>query len=168
MKKKYFSVLFLAFLSTACGYPIEVSEYSFDGRKILRQDWNDVMTELKYYNSDGAEIGTALFYYPGRDGWFLVDNIWDTDKVFLLLCDACPKINILDSSQFEVVHDIAPVQHIDKKRWIRISNNDNFPVVQQKNKEYNSEIRKKTLQKGESLGMPDWSIYPGTFFVESK
>ena len=76
-------MLIVCMFVTSCGHTLVESEYSFDGRTIQRKDWDNVMTELRYYDRDGTEIGTALFHYPGRDGWFLVDNIWDTDKIYL-------------------------------------------------------------------------------------
>ena len=151
---------------TACGHQLEVSEYSFDGRTIVRQDWDNVMTELTYYDRAGLKIGSALFYYPGRDGWFLVDNVWDADKIYLVLCDACPKLCMFDSSQFVVLHDSSLVHDIDKTRWLRSSSNDEIPVVQNQNKEYNSQIVKTIKARKRTYEMPEWSKYPGTFWKE--
>ena len=159
-------MLIILLSMTSCDHALLVSEYSFDGRAIMRKDWDDVMTELIYYDRDGTEMGKAMFHYPGRDGWFLVDNIWDTDKMYLLLCDACPKISITDSAHFSVIHDIAPVQHIDKSRWIRISSRDDFPVVKKQNKEYNSKIKKINRMKQKCSNIPNWEMYSGEYFKE--
>lgn len=159
-------MLFICVFVTSCGHSLVVSEYSFDERTIQRKDWDNVMTELKYYDRDGNEMGSALFHYPGRDGWFLVDNIWDTDRVYLLLCDACPKISIIDSVHFSVIHDLAPVQHIDKSRWIRISSKDDIPVVRKQNNEYASKIKRIKKMKQSSTDMPNWEMCPGEFFKE--
>lgn len=157
-------MLFVCMFATSCGHTLVEAEYSFDGRTIQRKDWDNVMTELRYYDRDGTEMGTALFRYPGRDGWFLVDNIWDTDKMYLLLCDACPKISITDSAHFSVIHDIVSVQHIDKSRWIRMSSKDDTPVVRKQNNEYNSKIKKTNEMKRKCSNIPDWERFPGDFW----
>lgn len=157
-------MLIVCMFVTSCGHTLVESEYSFDGRTIQRKDWDNVMTELRYYDRDGTEMGTALFRYPGRDGWFLVDNIWDTDKMYLLLCDACPKISITDSAHFSVIHDIVSVQHIDKSRWIRMSSKDDTPVVRKQNNEYNSKIKKTNEMKRKCSNIPDWERFPGDFW----
>lgn len=167
MKKINFTpLLILCILLTACSHSLVESEYYFEGKKITRKDWDNVLTELKYYDNNGIEMGSALFYYPGRDGWFLVDNIWDTDKIYLLLCDASPKIQIIDSVHFIVLHDIGPLQHIDKSRWIRMSNKDDIPIVLKQNKEYNSKIIKTNKIKQNCSDVPDWDMFPGEFFKE--
>lgn len=157
-------MLIVCVFATSCGHTLVEAEYSFDGRTIQRKDWDNVMTELRYYDRDGTEMGTALFRYPGRDGWFLVDNIWDTDKMYLLLCDACPKISITDSAHFSVIHDIVSVQHIDKSRWIRMSSKDDTPVVRKQNNEYNSKIKKTNEMKRKCSNIPDWERFPGDFW----
>lgn len=157
-------MLIVCMFATSCGHTLVETEYSFDGRTIQRKDWDNVMTELRYYDRDGTEMGTALFRYPGRDGWFLVDNIWDTDKMYLLLCDACPKISITDSAHFSVIHDIVSVQHIDKSRWIRMSSKDDTPVVRKQNNEYNSKIKKTNEMKRKCSNIPDWERFPGDFW----
>ena len=156
-------MLAVCMFATSCGHTLVESEYSFDGGTIQRKDWDNVMTELRYYDRDGTEMGTALFRYPGRDGWFLIDNICDTDKIYLLLCDACPKISITDSAHFSVIHDMFPVQHIDRSRWIRMSSKDDIPVVQKQNIEYHSKIKKTNKGKQRCSDMPNWERYPGDF-----
>ncbi len=159
-----YAMLIVCMLATSCRHTLVESEYTFDGRTIHRKDWDHVMTELRYYDRDGNEMGTALFYYPGRDGWFLVDNIWDTNKIYLLLCDACPKISIIDSAHFSVIHDTDSVKHIDKSRWIRMTDMDDVPVVRKQNKEYNSKIQKTNKPKQKCSNMPDWDGCPGVFW----
>ena len=167
MEKMVFTNLLIVCLSlTACCHTQENSEYNFEGRTIMRTDWDNVLTELKYYDSTGNEMGSVLFYYPGRDGWFLVDNIWDTEKVYLLLCDACPKIKIMDSTHFVVLHDISLVQHIDKSRWIRISSKDDMPVVRKQNNQYRTKIKKIVTIKRKRSEVPTWDDYPGELFHE--
>ena len=148
-------MLIVCMFATSCGHTLVEAEYSFDGRTIQRKDWDNVMTELRYYDRDGTEIGTALFHY---------DNIWDTDKMYLLLCDACPKISITDSAHFSVIHDIVSVQHIDKSRWIRMSSKDDTPVVRKQNNEYNSKIKKTNEMKRKCSNIPDWERFPGDFW----
>lgn len=126
-------------------HQLEITEYTFEGRTIIRKDRNNVMTELYYYDRDSVEVGSATFYYPGRDGWFLVDNIWDTDKYYLMLYDACPEVNILDSSCLIVTHSLSEVEHIDKFRWRRFSRIDDCPVVRNKNEEYKTKIHKTVI-----------------------
>lgn len=168
MKRIYhFFLIFMTFcmLLFACSHTLVESEYSFGGMTIQRKDWGNVMTELIYYDRDGNEMGTALFHYPGRDGWFLVDNIWGyCDKIYLVMCDACPKLNIKDSAHFVVLHDYAPVLHLARSRWVRMSNADDAPVVVKKNKEYNSKIQKTLKKRGRCFSMPDWRKYPGEYF----
>lgn len=159
-------LLIIPLFTTSCNHTLVTSEYSFDGWTIQRKDWDNVMTELRYYDRDGNEMGSALFHYPGRDGWFLVDNIWDMDKIYLLLDDACPKLNITDSIHFSVIHDISQVQHIDKSRWIRMSSKDDIPVVKKQNKEYNSKIKKTKGMKQKCSNIPNWEMYSGNYFKE--
>jgi len=168
MKTTLFSSLLLIFclLSVACSHTLDVSEYYYDGRIVQRKDMDNVMTELKYYDKDGNEMGATLFHYPGRDGWFLVDIIWDTDKMYLLLCDACPKIIITDSAHFAVIHDMTQVEHVDKSRWIRISSNDDIPVVRRQNNQYQSKIRKRKKTTESKSTMPNWADYAGEFYKE--
>ena len=155
--------MIICMLLVACGHTLEESEYSLDGMTIQRKDWGNVMTELIYYDRDGKEIGTALFYCPGRDGWFLVDNIWGYDKIYLVMCDACPKLNIKDSAHFVVLHDYESVRYIAKSRRIRMSNADDAPVVVKQNKEYNSKVQKTLRGRRWCSSMPNWRKYPGEY-----
>lgn len=130
---------------------------------IIRQDWNNCMTKLSYIDKNGKEIGSALFYYPGRDGWFLVDNIWGDNCVYLVLRDACPKLIIKDSSQFIIEHDDLNIQ-VGKSNWRRVSSNDEAPVVQRKNEEYETSVVKLQLKGECNSKMPDWENYPGKYY----
>ena len=150
----------------SCKHSLVESEYTLDSIRILRQDWDDCMTKLSYLDNNGVIIGEGLFYYPGRDGWFLIDNIWDNNgRTIMVLCDACPKIIINDSLRFLIQHDYSNIQ-VNKSRWIRISSCDDMPVVKNKNKEYGSRVIKKVLKSGKVKKTPDWNLYQGLYYNE--
>ena len=155
-----FSILGTIFVS--CNTNYSECKYVLDNYSIARQDWNNCMTKLSYMDERGNVIGSALFYYPGRDGWFLVDNILEKKRVVLVLCDACPKLIINDSLQFVVRHDYSNVD-TDKSRWIRISASDDYPVVRMTNNEYGSKVAKIPLS-GSYQEMPDWDSYLGKYY----
>lgn len=169
MKRHYIFLLFLCFLFISCNNNYIASKYSFGNYSIIRHDWNNVMTLLLYFDASGTEIGSALFYYPGRDGWFLIDNAWEDNCIHLVLCDACPKFIINDSSQFDVVHDYTDI-HSDKSSWVRMSFcNDEIPVVQETNTEYGTQVIKTPLVEGPSFRpKPNWNTFPGQYYAGSE
>lgn len=158
-------MLFVSICLVSCRHIMIESEYSLDNITILRQDWDDCITQLTYFdNKQDIELGSALFYYPGRDGWFLVDNIFGKDStIYLILCDACPKLVINDSSRF-IVSDSHSNISIDKSRWIRISSHDNFPVIVAQNKEYGSVVTKTAEKTTIVSRRPKWNNYHGSFY----
>ena len=161
-------ILFIGVCLASCRHTMTESEYSLDSTTILRQDWDNCMTKLTYFdNKKGNDVlGSALFYYPGRDGWFLVDNIFGKDgTVYLVLCDASPKLVINDSLHF-IVSDSHSNISVDKSRWIRISSHDNFPVVVAQNKEYGSVVTKTAEKTTIVSSRPKWNNYRGTIYVK--
>ena len=147
----------------SCNSKATESDYCLDNIKIHRQDWNGCMTKLTYIDEKDNELGTALFYYPDRDGWFEIDNIWGTDgSIYLVLLDACPKLSINDSSRFIVVHSYDGIP-ADKSRWRRMSVSDEYPVVQQKNREYGSSVIVSDIVSTKAV-MPNWNSYRGKFY----
>ena len=159
-------MLFLSICLTSCKHFLIESEYNLDDLTILRQDWDNCMTKLTYIDiaKGNVELGSALFYYPGRDGCFFVDNVFGQDgTIYLILCDASPKLIINDSLHFIVSHNHSNIS-IDKTRWIRVSNNDNFPVVREQNKEYGSTVTKTEKRTVPISDIPKWNNYPGRFY----
>lgn len=147
----------------SCKHDVVETVYNLDGMRILRRDWNECMTEMVYVNKEGDNIGSALFYYPGRDGWFLIDNVFDDNgTIYLVLNDACPKVIINDSSHFVVTHQPAKVR-VRKNRWIRISSNDDAPVVKRANDEYGT-IVTKTVGKSTTIPTSQWNTYTGSLY----
>ena len=158
-------LIVISIFLVSCRYKHTMTEsvYSLDDIKILRQDWDGCMTKLTYYFEDSVEIGSALFYYPGRDGWFLIDNVWgENGKIYLVHLDACPKVIINDSTKFINRHDIRiPVK---KERWRRMCSCDDAPVVHEQNDEYGT-IVEKTAEKTMSVSnRPDYNNYPGLYY----
>jgi len=167
MKQRILFVVLVSIFLFSCNENYSESMYCAGRYSIIRQDWNDCMTKLTYFDNNKNEIGSALFYYPGRDGWFIIDNIWNNNCVYVVLCDACPKIIIRDSSQLIIKHDYQNI-YVGKSRWRRISSNDDFPVIQRKNEEYGTIIKKTQHNKGYyNKDMPDWDKYPGKFYYVS-
>ncbi len=166
MNRIYLFMIVWSICLTSCKHVMIESEYRLDNITILRQDWDDCMTKLTYYNNNKGcdEVGSALLYYPGRDGWFLVDNVIGEDgKIYFILCDACPKFIVNDSLHFIILHNHTNI-FVDKSRWIRISSNDNFPVVLSQNREYGTTITKSIKKKKVVSSIPKWDNYSGSFF----
>lgn len=160
-------VILICLFIVSCNSNYSESVYCLDGYSIVRQDWNDCMTKLTYIDNGTREIGSALFYYPGRDGWFIIDNIWGDNCVYVVLCEACPKIIIRDSSRFIIKHDYQNIP-VEKNRWRRISSDDDYPVIQRKNEEYGTNVKKKEHNKGVyNNKMPDWEKDSGMFYSSS-
>lgn len=163
MKYRFFLLILISFFLFSCDNNYTESIYYLEKYSIIRQDWNDCITKLSYVDKKGKEIGEALFYYPGRDGWFLIDNIWGNNCIYLVLCDACPKLIINDSSQFIVKHDYQNI-NIDKLNWRRISSDDDAPVIQRTNEEYKTNV----VKIGINSKMPNWNTWPGKYYQFDK
>lgn len=154
-------ILSLSVFFTSCRVDNSESKYYYGNYTIIRQDWNDCMTKLSFFDKQGDEIGSTLEYYPGRDGWFLIDVVFDDNCVYLSFCDCCPKIIIKDSSQF-IINPHSFNIPISKERWRRISSSDEAPVVKSTNIEYGSKVTKSFIRESKSK-MPDWNRFPGRY-----
>lgn len=164
---RFFFLIIISICLVSCVHTMKESVYSLDDIKVLRQDWDDCMTKLTYFYKDSVEIGSALFYYPGRDGWFLIDNVWgENGNIYLIYQDACPKLIINDSARFLIRYDQSI--SVKKERWRRICSFDDAPVVHTQNNEYGT-IVSKTDEKTISVSnMPDYNSYPGAYYDFEK
>ena len=164
MRYRFFFLITISSIClVSCVHTLTKSVYSLDDVKILRQDWDDCMTKLTYYYKDSVEIGSALFYYPGRDGWFLIDNVWgENGNIYLIYQDACPKLIINDSTKILIIHD----QRISvkKERWRRICSSDSAPVVNAQNNEYETIVSKTAEKTMFVFNRPDYNNYPGLYY----
>lgn len=156
-------ILFVSLSFVSCKDNFFESKYSCGNYTIIRQDWNDCMTELSFFDKEGYWIGTTLEYYPGRDGWFLADVIFGYNCIYYSPCDACPKVIVNDSSQF-VINSRSTDIPVEKKRWRRISSCDDAPVVEEANMEYGSKVTKTFIRKGKTK-MPDWTVFLGKYYA---
>mgnify|MGYP004447257535 CR=1 FL=1 len=89
-------------LLAACRDDYAESEYTCGNYRVFRQDWNNCMTRLTYFDPEGNELGSTLDYYPGIGGWFLADLVFGDSCIYYSPCDACPQVVINDSAQLIV------------------------------------------------------------------
>lgn len=145
MNMRYLFLLIIFFFFVACkGKSSIETTYSYNNIVITRVDVQDMKTYFYYRDKNGYELGNICFFYKGRDEWFASDIVFgDDDKVYFVLSDANVKVTINDSSKFIVLHypeGIEILKDIEMSRTCCVCRNIIYPVEQEINREYNSEV----------------------------
>ncbi len=172
IEKTSYSLFQLRNSHRTCTY-IE-TEYSYDDRVLIREDWGEKMTKLTYTNQDEQDVATLLFYNPfgwwGDVAWH-GDLIWEEKKIiFILACRGnTPKVIINDSSLFRIV-DISKRDSIfhsydSLTTWRHITQTE-LSIIEIVNRGYETNVQKTIIQE-KQVGyseMPDWLSFQGEYY----
>ena len=146
-----------------------VESEKLDKCEYINSNLDNVFTKLSFLDKNGKETGSALFYYPGRDGWFKAYIAFGYNGViYLILSDACPKISSTDTNHFVLLHSFDPLKHISKNRFRCIANNDEFPIVKRENEKIKTTVKRIEKKTMNTYKCPEWTTHPKSYYKLSE